>query len=670
MRVAQLTIYPLSELRHGGQLRCAAIRSRYREAGIEVHGLAVMHEDAYRNERGADDIALSATWPGWNAALPRFADLQTGACLAAEPRAWSKFVAWLERVRPHVIQLEQPWLWPALRRWLANMPNGATRPRLVYSSQNIEWRLKHDEVDAALPDQAHAIAEVKALECELARAADLLVACTDADLDALREMAADHAERAMFVTAPNAIAPFRADPARIAAMRKRLGLERWPLFVGSAHPPNASGFWEMLAPSLAFLRPDEKIVVAGGVGHLLRQHKTYHAWSGINEPRLAVLGEIGREDLSALLYGAAVIVLPITTGGGSNLKTAEAIYTGKPVVATPHALRGYGDSARWPTITIAHTPDAFRRALRDLLDCPVATTTGPSEREAVTWAHTLQALAEAIGTLANGNAQRNVASFRAPTPDETRVRLGEISARIARRGGVDYEMLLERQYTRFLQPGDVVVDIGAHAGRHLARFIDCVGPHGRVVGFEPLPQMHAELRRRFASPNVELHNVALTNTSGRVEFVHAKGAPEESGLRERAYNHPDAVVPTRIEVEAQRLDRYADALDGLRFIKIDVEGAEMNVLEGATAVLDRHRPWLSVEYGRPAYGAYGHETHTLFDFAERHGYLMYDLFGHHLDRASWGVACDSIYWDYFMIPAEQREQFERRMPPLGPEAID
>lgn len=401
MRVAQLSIYPLGEPRHGGQLRCAAIRARYREAGLEVHSLAAMHEHAHRNERGPNDIALPASWPGWHAELPRFVDLQSGACLAAEPRAWSAFAAWLERLQPDLIQLEQPWLWPAVRRWLATRPTGATRPRLVYSSQNVEWCLKRDEVDAKLPAQAQAIAEVRTLECELVRAADLIVACTDADRDALREMAAGHAAGAAFVTAPNAIAPFRAEPARIAALRRKLGLERWPLFVGSAHPPNASGFWDMLAPSLAFLRPDEKIVVAGGVGHLLRQHKTYQAWSGINEPRLAVLGEIERDDLAALLHGAAVIVLPITTGGGSNLKTAEAIYTGRPVLATPHALRGYGDASRWPTIRVADTPDAFRRALRGLLDAPPAPVPADHAQvqAQVTWDRSLAPLAEVVCTL-------------------------------------------------------------------------------------------------------------------------------------------------------------------------------------------------------------------------------------------------------------------------------
>ncbi|MCK9537522.1 glycosyltransferase [Dokdonella sp.] len=401
MRLAQLSIYPLGEPRHGGQLRGAALRDFYRAQGIEVHGLAAMHEDAYRNERRGEDIALPAAWPGWRADLPRFADLQSGACLASEAGAWRRFKAWLDALQPDVIALEQPWLWPAVERWLDARPAQAARPRLVYSSQNIEWRLKRDEVDARQPAQRQAIAEVEALERSLARQADLLIACTDADLAALRDMAGEHAARARFITAPNAIAPFQASPQRAAAMRKRLGRTHWPLFVGSAHPPNASGFWDMLAPSLAFLRPDEQIIVAGGVSHLIRGDRRYQDWSGINEPRLALLGEVTREELSALLYGASVIVLPITTGGGSNLKTAEAIYTGRPVLATPHALRGYGHAGQWPTVHVADTAADFRRVLRDLMDRPPAAEPPAyaAIRARVTWDRTLAALDGTIAAL-------------------------------------------------------------------------------------------------------------------------------------------------------------------------------------------------------------------------------------------------------------------------------
>lgn len=677
MRVLQLVTYPLKVPRHGGQLRCAAIRECYRALGLEVETVAVLHGNDYRPaEHERNDIVLSPDHPGFDPAFPRMTDLQRGRVLAGDARAWAGFRELLDRLCPQLVQLEQPWLYPAVRRWLDERAfDERDRPRLVYSSQNIEWKLKRDEAPAGVAtDAAYAreVAAVEALERELVRAADLVVACTDEELAELRELAGDAATTRAWITAHNAIAPFTPDPARVAAMKQRLGLERYPLFVGSAHPPNVDGFWRMLAPSLAFLRPDEKIVVAGGVGHMLRQHPLYAAWNGINEPRLAILGEVEREDLVALLGGAAAILLPITTGGGSNLKTAEAIYSGRPVLATPHALRGYGDAFRWPTITVSETAAGFRRALRALLDAtgPVVPDGYERIREDVTWARALEPLARTIDAWSRPRPAADTCAGTADGRADVEARIARIRAVIQRKGGIDYEQVLERQYARLLRRGDTVVDIGAHAGRHLARFLDCVGAAGRVHGFEPLPVMHARLAKAFRRPNVFLHEVALTDAAGKVEFVVAEGAPEESGLRERVYNNPGAVTPRRIEVTAQTLDHYADTLRGLRFIKIDVEGAEMNVLQGAIGVLEHYRPVVSVEYGRPAYGVYGHDTFTLFDFAERHGFAMYDIFAHRLDRAAWAIACDSVYWDYFMVPVESEDGFARAVPPLDPDALD
>jgi len=430
-RIVQLTLYPLKAPRHGGQLRCAAIARRYRQLGFEVETIAVMHDDAYRGERARNDIVLPASLPFWKQHLARFIDLQTGDCLAGDASSFAAFSALLERLRPDVLQLEQPWLYPAVRRWLDGRADAA-RPHLVYSSQNIEAKLKRDEMPADADPVAYQaeIRRVERLESDVARAADLVLACTAEDLIELHAMAGADREHA-FAQVPNAIEPFEPDPSRVASVRQKFGLAGYPLFVGSAHPPNAEGFWQMLAPSLAILRPDEQIVVAGGVGHILRQHRAYAAWSGINEPRLRTLGQVAHDELVALIGGASVILLPITTGGGSNLKTAEAIYSGKPVLATPHALRGYGDAGRWPSVTVAANADAFRRALRELLDRPAVTPSAQHAlaREEVTWTRALAPLDAAIRAL-----------FRHADDEgrpDVRERRATIGAAISRKGGVD-----------------------------------------------------------------------------------------------------------------------------------------------------------------------------------------------------------------------------------------
>jgi FkbM family methyltransferase len=244
-------------------------------------------------------------------------------------------------------------------------------------------------------------------------------------------------------------------------------------------------------------------------------------------------------------------------------------------------------------------------------------------------------------------------------------RLERITA--AQRAGraFDFEGMLERHYRSLVRRGDTVADVGAHTGRHLACLLECVGPTGRVLAFEPLPFAFRQLQARFDQPNVTLCNVALAGARGRLPFVHAEGTPEESGLRQRVYNTPAAARPRQIEVAVETLDDQLESVPGLRYVKVDVEGGEMDVLSGARGVLSKQRPFLSVEYGQPGYSAYGHGLFTLFDFAEAGEYAMYDVFGHRLGRGEWPRSCDVICWDFFMVPVEKTAEFEHFVPPVA-----
>jgi FkbM family methyltransferase len=222
----------------------------------------------------------------------------------------------------------------------------------------------------------------------------------------------------------------------------------------------------------------------------------------------------------------------------------------------------------------------------------------------------------------------------------------------------DYETLLERRYRQWVRPGDTAVDVGAHRGRHLGALLECVGPTGKVLAFEPLPEQFGHLKETFSAPNAILHNCALSCAVGTSSFVHAQGSPEESGLRERIYNAPAQVVPKVICVEVDTLDSHIDDLLDLTFIKVDIEGGEIDCLKGAVNTLSRFRPVVSVEYGFPSYSVYGNVGSTLYDLATSQGYVLYDIFLNSLaDRAVWDAAVDSIYYDYFMVPTELEAEF-------------
>jgi FkbM family methyltransferase len=218
----------------------------------------------------------------------------------------------------------------------------------------------------------------------------------------------------------------------------------------------------------------------------------------------------------------------------------------------------------------------------------------------------------------------------------------------------DYEQMLEDFYSCLLFSGDVCIDVGAHVGRHTLPLARCVGPHGRIFAFEPIPAIAAQLRANIEglpslSSMVELHQCALSDTTGEADFVLVHEAPGYSGLRPRHYDAP--VTTEIIRVALRRLDDLAHEMPPIRFIKIDCEGAELQVLRGAPNLLTRDRPIVSFECGNASLESYDYDAGDLFDFFDAYGYEIRSITEKRLNRAEFLNASDKQeYWDYIASP--------------------
>ena len=144
-----------------------------------------------------------------------------------------------------------------------------------------------------------------------------------------------------------------------------------------------------------------------------------------------------------------------------------------------------------------------------------------------------------------------------------------------------------------MAPDSVAIDVGAHHGVFLREFFR-VSPHGRHLAIEPLPEMAAWLRQHF--PMAEHHECALSDRSGTATFQYVPSLPGWSGLRVQPY--PSDVTPVPITVSLRRLDELVDPKTRIGFIKIDVEGAELEVLKGARDTLRRWHPPVFFECGK------------------------------------------------------------------------
>jgi FkbM family methyltransferase len=154
---------------------------------------------------------------------------------------------------------------------------------------------------------------------------------------------------------------------------------------------------------------------------------------------------------------------------------------------------------------------------------------------------------------------------------------------------------------RTLSRDSSCIDIGAHAGTFL-RWMDALAPQGRHMAFEPLP--HLAMGLRLAFPRVALHDCALGDRIGPVTFQHVLNDPAYSGLRRRIYDRTDPEIE-EITVWCDRLDNLVPPDLDIALIKLDVEGAEYDVMRGGLAAIRRWRPFILFEAGAKSTGCYG-----------------------------------------------------------------
>ncbi|HEX2681064.1 MAG TPA: FkbM family methyltransferase [Candidatus Dormibacteraeota bacterium] len=197
--------------------------------------------------------------------------------------------------------------------------------------------------------------------------------------------------------------------------------------------------------------------------------------------------------------------------------------------------------------------------------------------------------------------------------------LGPRWARRAYRDEVNTRMLLA--FT--LSADSNCIDVGANEGGVLADIVR-FAPFGRHIAYEPLPHLSATLSKKF--PGVDVRNMALSNTDGTSSFVYVKNMPSYSGLRHRMYpGKPDIET---IMVQTERLDARLPPDYVPTLIKIDVEGAEQLVIEGAAATIKRHRPTIVFEHGKGASEYYGGSPSAVFGLlCDLAGLRVFDLDG-------------------------------------------
>jgi FkbM family methyltransferase len=203
--------------------------------------------------------------------------------------------------------------------------------------------------------------------------------------------------------------------------------------------------------------------------------------------------------------------------------------------------------------------------------------------------------------------------------------------------------------------GDCIFDVGANLGEVSANAAKLVGPHGRVIAFEPYPANFDLLAKNVelnGFENLMIVNKGVGSENGKLKMVVAD---ESNAGMNRISDNPVSDEGNTTEVEVVRLDDFVDqiGLEDIDLIKIDVEGFEMNVLRGAETVLSTLRPKLFLEVIDNYLRLQGSSANEVLQFLESlHYELTYAASGNPVDSRD---NFSDTQFDVVALPKKVRE---------------
>lgn len=175
---------------------------------------------------------------------------------------------------------------------------------------------------------------------------------------------------------------------------------------------------------------------------------------------------------------------------------------------------------------------------------------------------------------------------------------------------------VERFFRRYLKPGDVVVDVGANIGLYTLTCAVCVGDSGHVYAVEPSPRVFGYLQSNVAlnrCRHIHLFNCALGESESVLRFSD-ESQDDRNGI----------VASGAQEVPVRRLDALPIPDRSIALLKVDVEGYEKYVLDGATSLLPRVQ-CIFIETWEAHFARYGYSCADVHERLRAHGFRLFRL---------------------------------------------
>jgi FkbM family methyltransferase len=214
----------------------------------------------------------------------------------------------------------------------------------------------------------------------------------------------------------------------------------------------------------------------------------------------------------------------------------------------------------------------------------------------------------------------------------------------------------------FIRPGDVAIDVGAHTGDSTVPMALAAGPQGCVLALEPNPYVFPVLERNAAlnrdKTAIVPLNFAAAAVAGKYVFEYSDAGFCNGGRHDgiSRWRHGHAFTLT---VKGDNLDRYLrhhhpELVSRVRYIKVDAEGADLEVLQSIQPLIAETRPFIRAEVFK--WSSAG-QRQALGDFLRPFGYDIYRIADEARYRGPVVTAADlesTEQFDIFAVPATSR----------------
>ncbi len=217
----------------------------------------------------------------------------------------------------------------------------------------------------------------------------------------------------------------------------------------------------------------------------------------------------------------------------------------------------------------------------------------------------------------------------------------------------EYSLILQ-----IIRSGDIVFDVGANKGEWSKNVLLNVSSVN-IYSFEPVASVFDVLKDNLSDSEASLHNIAISDSDGKKRFFYYNQNSELSTFYRRASSVEQEldIKPIQVMVQTKTLDLFCkeQLISHIDFLKIDTEGAELDVLQGAVELLQGHKiKTIQFEYG-DTYSDVGITLRQVCQLLSSYGYTIFRIFANGLIHIkNWNDSLENNRYSNYLAVSSER----------------